>query len=228
MASYLVKRQVTITNSDSEGITYYAGDVMSDWELPDLVKEKVKEGVPWYTQNYEALTDTEATLYRKKATATEGKRKLNGLTVDPPWDDYIGLHPKDVIDRMKDLSFEDVEKVRNYERAGQNRPVIVEYVAPSEREPWHDYDNWGVRETLEKMDILDPQTVQDVIVYEMNHKKRPAILEYEPEPEEEEVFIKSSPSAGTVTGADGEEMSDEDSEKLAGIGAASTDAGGQP
>src|SRR5580658_1903899 len=114
MSSFLVRRQVTLTNGDSEGGTYYAGEVLSDWELTDLIKSKIKEGVPYYTQNFEALTDAEATQYRKKATATEGKRKLNGISVDPPWDDYIGLHPKEVIDRMQNLSYEDVERVRQY------------------------------------------------------------------------------------------------------------------
>jgi hypothetical protein len=182
--SYLVKRNVTNSNDDNEGIVHYAGDVLSDWELKEHVKKQIQNGVSWYTQNYEILTPKEAELYRKKATATEGKRKApDGQIVDPPWDDYIGLHPKDVVDRMKDLGFHDVEKVRQYERAGLNRPAIIDYVAPSEREPWYEYDNWGPRDILEKMEILDPQTVQDVIIYEMNHKQRPAILTFEPEPD---------------------------------------------
>lgn len=183
--SYLVKRNVTNTNDDNEGVIHYAGDVLSDWELKDHIKQKIKDGVSWYTQNYEILTPKEAELYRKRATATEGKREApDGQIVDPPWDDYVGLHPKDVVDRMKDLGYNDVEKVRQYERAGLNRPSIIDYVAPSEREPWYEYDNWGPRDILEKMEILDPQTVQDVIIYEMNHKKRPAILTFEPEPDE--------------------------------------------
>jgi len=190
MSAYLCKKQVTLTNSDNEGFTHYAGDVLSDWEIPQHIKDKVKEGVPWYIQNFEALTDKEAELYRKKATATEGKRQApNGQIVDPPWDDYIGLHPKEIIDRMKNLSFDDVERVRQYERAGINRSTIIEYVAPSEREPWHEYDNWGVRDILDKLDVLDPQTVQDVIVYELNHKKRPAVIEHSIEDEEIEPHI---------------------------------------
>lgn len=180
--SYLVKRNVTNSNDDNEGIVHYAGEVLSDWELKDHIKQKIKDGVSWYTQNYEILTTKEAELYRKKATAAVGKRTdSEGQFIDPPWDDYIGLHPKDIVDRMKDLSFQDAEKVRQYERAGMNRPTIMDYVAPSEREPWYEYNNWGPKEILEKMELLDPQTVQDVIVYEMNHKKRPAILTFEPE-----------------------------------------------
>ena len=193
--SYLVKRQITVTNSDNEGATHYAGDVLSDWELPKHIKDKVKDGVTWYVNNLEALTDKEAELYRKKATAVEGKRTApNREVVDPPWDDYIGLHPRDVIDRMKDLTSDDCEKVRQYERAGLNRSTIIEYVAPSEREPWHEYDSWGPRDILEKLEIIDPQTVQDVIVYEMNHKKRPAILTFEAEEDGDEFISTPVPA----------------------------------
>lgn len=220
--SYLVKRNVVNTNDDNEGVIHYQGDVLSDWELKDHVKKKIKEGNTWYTQNYEILTEKEAEAYRKKATSVEGKRKApDGQIVDPPWDDYIGLHPKDVMDRMKNLGFHDVEKVRQYERAGLNRPSILDYVAPSEREPWYEYDNWGPRDILEKMELLDPQTVQDVIVYEMNHKKRPAILTFLPE---EDGDIEVSHQASASAGED-EEGNDSESE-MAGVGASSTDAGG--
>ncbi len=221
-ASYLVKRQVTLSTPDSESVTHYAGNVLSDWELTDFIKDKIDDGVSYYTQNFEKLTDKEADAYRKKATAVEGKRTApNGQIVDPPWDDFIGLHPKEVIDRMKHLSFDDVEKVRQYERAGLNRDTIIEYVAPSEREPWPDYDQWGVREILDKLDILDPQTVQDVIVYEMNRQKRAAIITYMPEDEESEGVIQTSLAPNSV------EESDSTDKELAGAGA-STGAGGRP
>jgi|ERR1700722_109857 len=221
--SYLCKKQVTLTNADNDSFTHYAGDVLSDWELTDHIKQKIKEGVTWYIDKFEVLTDKEAELYRKKATAAEGKRQApGGQIVDPPWDDYIGLHPNEIIKRMKDLSFDDVEKVRQYERAGMNRPSIIEYVAPSEREPWHEYDSWSVRDILDKLDILDPQTVQDVIVYEMNHKKRPAVIEYIPEPEGDEL---DSTSPQTSSSPSDEEDGDG---ALIGVGASSADAGGQP
>lgn len=199
--AYLIKKQTTVTNSDNEGKTHYAGDVVSDWELPDHIKNKVSEGVGWYTSTFEILTDREVEAYRKKATENEGKRQApDGQIVDPPWDDFIGLHPKEVVKRMSDLSFNDVEKVRQYERAGLNRSSIIDYVAPSEREPWHEYDNWGVRDIVDKLEVLDPQTVQDVIVYEMNHRKRAAILTFEPE--EDGVIEDSHDKASAVTNSE--------------------------
>jgi hypothetical protein len=215
MSHYLVKQAVTAANSEGDSVNHFARDVVSDWELTDHMKEQIKIGIPWYTQRFEPLTDREAEQYRIKATATEGKRTApNGQIVDPPWQDYIGLHPKEIISRMSELSFDDVERVRQYERAGMNRDAIIEYVAPSEREPWQDYDNWSSRETTDKMDMLDDQSTQDIIVYEMNHKKRPAIIEYI-----KEEIDETSPLL--------EENSDDPDKILAGVGA-SVGAGGQP
>lgn len=216
MSSYLVKKNLTISSGEHNSNTYYAGDVVSDTELPDHVKEKIKEGVSWYTQSYEILSDKEAELYRKKATSVEGKRSApNGEIVDPPWDDYVGLHPREVVDRMKTLSYKDAETVRQYERAGLNRPDIIDYVTPSEREPWHEYDNWSVRDIIEKLDIIDTQTVQDVIVYEMNHKNRAAIITYEPE-EDTEI------SQSSVIPSPSEEKDTYSESQLSGVGASTS------
>jgi hypothetical protein len=180
--SYLVKKNTTASIEGVEGYTHFAGDVISELELPGHVRESIDKGVSWYTQTFEKLTEKEAEQLRKKATAVEGKRQApNGQVIDPPWDDYIGLHPKEVIKRMETLSADDAEKVRQYERPGMNRETIINFVVPSEREPWNEYDQMATRDILDKLDILDPQSVQDTIVYELMHKKRPAILEFQPE-----------------------------------------------
>lgn len=212
MPGFLIKKQATFSNSDNEGENYYAGEVLSDWEVPDLVKEKINSGIPHYTAIFEKLSDKEAELFRKKATAIEGARtSQEGGKVDPPWDDYVGLHPKDVTERMKNLSADDAEKVRQYERAGLMRAAIIEHIVPSEREPWHEYDNWGPRDILDKLDILDPIAVQDVIVYEMQHKKRPAILTYIPEEDGDEVHTSLSKIETSID--------DEKEEDLVSVGA---------
>lgn len=179
---YFVKKNIVARNTDDEHNNFYPGDVISDWELNDHTKKKISEGVSWYTQSFEPLTDREAKNFRVKATEMSGKRTApNGQIVEPPWPDFVGLHPKEVIERMGKLRFDEVEQVRQYERAGMNRESIIDYVAPSEREPFSGYSDMGVRDILEKMSILDDQAVQDIIVYEMHHSKRPAIIEFEPE-----------------------------------------------
>lgn len=203
--SYLIKQQVTANSVDDDSSTHFAGDVVSDWELSDHIRAQIKKGVPYYIQRFEPLSDREAYSYRKKATTVEGKRNYEGVAIDPPWDDFVGLHPKEVIERMRGLSFHDVEKVRQYEKAGLARDTIIEYVAPSEREPWEGYDEWSPRDILEKMELLDNGTVQEVIVYEMNHKERPAIITFEPE--------ETSPHG------EDEEISDDSGKVPAGVGA---------
>lgn len=195
MGAYLVKMQTTANNVDGDSIIHYAGDVVSDWELNDYIREQIDKGVPRYTQIFEKLTDKEAHNCRVKSTAAEGKRRgSSGQLIDPPWDDFIGLHPKEVVDRMNDLRPDDAVQVRQYEEAGMKRSTILEHVVPSEREPWHEYDNWAVRDILDKLSILDEKSVQDVITYEFNHKKRPAILEYDAS-EYEDSIDETSPSS---------------------------------
>lgn len=185
MSSYLVKIQTTAQDSAGEVNNYLPGAVLSDWELSDHIKKSIAGGHLHYTKIFEPLTDREAKNYRVKATALEGKRTApNGQVVDPPFDDYIGLHPQDIIERMKKLKADEVEIIRQYERGGLNRDTIIDFVAPSEREPYEGYSDQGVRDILEKMDLLDEESCRDIILYEMNHGKRPAIIEYVKEEDE--------------------------------------------
>lgn len=196
---YLVRQQVTAQDVSGDSHNHFPGAVLSDWELSDHVRSEIEKGGHWFTQNFEPLTDREAKTYRVRATTLEGKRSApNGQIIDPPFDDYIGLHPKDIIDRMKKMKFDDVENVRQYERAGMNREMIINYVAPSEREPFNGFNDMGVREILEKMSILDDGTNQEIIIYEMNHQKRPAVIEFEKEYEEPEVEDEKSEEPATV------------------------------
>lgn len=179
---FLVRKQTTATNMAGDSNVYFPGEVISDHEISDVIKEKIRAGISWYTQTYEPLTDTEARSFRTKATTAEGARVApNGQKVDPPFPDYVGLHPDDVLKKMEKLPFAEVENVRQYERAGLNRPTIIEFVAPSEREPWHGYSEDGIREILEKMSLYEDDKIQEIITYEMHHQKRPAVLEYEAE-----------------------------------------------
>lgn len=184
---YLVKRNVTAPDSNGDTFNYRPGAVLSDFELNDHIKSKIREGDPWYTQRFEPLTEKEAKSFRIKATVLEGKRKApNGQVVDPPWDDFIGLSPKEITDRMKNMKMEQVELVRQYERAGMNRSSIIHYTAPSEREPFTGFNDMGIRDVMDKMDLLDDNTNNEIMTYEMFHQKRPAIIEYTRENERTE------------------------------------------
>lgn len=189
---YLILKTVTVANINERSHTHKPGTVVSDWEVSDFVKEKIKEGSVWYRGHFEPLTQDEAQHHRVKATVAEGPRVVEGQIVAPPWDDYVGLHPEEVIQRMKSSTSQDeVTRVKLYERAGMNRDPIMDFTAPVEREPFTGYDDMGIRDVLSKMAILSDPDVADVIRYEKAHQNRPAITEYE----KEEYNSPSAPSA---------------------------------
>lgn len=178
---YLTKQNVTAININGESIAHPAATVLSDWELSDFIREKIKEGSSHYRESYEPLTENEAHSYRVKATMAQTPRQLDTEKVDAPWDDYVGLHPTEITDRLRDASLGLVEQCRKFERAGLNRSQIVDYVAPAEREPWEGYDILSVTDVLDKFAISSDSFVKDSIAYERAHKNREAIVGYDRE-----------------------------------------------
>lgn len=193
--AYLVKKHNTSTGSDGEHRSLEEGTVVSDWELSDHIRKQIDKGVDHFRQLFEPLTEVEARNMRIKATRLEGARTSNdGAAIQPPFDDYVGLHPKEVTERMREADRGLVNAIREYERLGLNREPIINFVAPAEREPFSDYDELGVREIIDKMALLDDKSNQEIILYEMDHLRRPAIITWDrntyergatPEPQQE-------------------------------------------
>src|SRR5581483_11054062 len=98
---FLTKDVVTARNVNGESVTHQPGTVLSDWELEPYARQKILEGSEWYRARYEPLTDREAHGYRVKATQAEGPHIVDGAAVPPPWDDYVGLHPTEIVARMR-------------------------------------------------------------------------------------------------------------------------------
>ena len=205
----------TVTVADQEGTVnnHLKDTVLSDWEVSDHIQKLISDGNDRTRLLLEPLTPREAEHHRRKATKLEGSRSFNGEVIEPPFDDYVGLHPQEVCDRMRTMDVEGVKQVKNYERGGLRRLAILNYVAPSEREPWEGFTNAGVRDILEKFSIMSDKAVQEAIVYEMGHNKRPAIISYERdlyEPEGADVTA----GASSVSGGDGSTGSDTSSSGL--------------
>lgn len=180
--SYLVLKSTTAQNINGDTYTHHEGSVLSVWELSEFIKGKIKEGSSWYRSQFEPLSDQEAEHHRAKATVVEGDHYVDGNVVSPPWGDYVGLHPTEVIDRMKDESDpEKLAQVKAYEKGGMNRQSIMDYVAPVERAPLPGYEGMHIRAVLDKLAVLPQGDVDDVIKYEMAHRRRPAIISFEKE-----------------------------------------------
>lgn len=182
MTAFLILKDVTVTNGGGDSYTHEAGTVVSEFEINEKVRKKIESGEAHYRSLFEPLTDEEALHHRTKATVAVGQRSYHGAVVDPPFPDYVGLHPEEILERMKESSDpRQVEAVRNYERAYMNRRSIVEYTAPIEREPWSGYSELGYGEVLAKMAVLSDAAVQEIINYERLHRNRPAVITFEKE-----------------------------------------------
>ena len=180
---YLVKQHITAVDVNGDAHVHPEGSVVSDWELSDFIREKIAEGSQHYRERYEPLLDHEAHHYRVKATKAAGPRYVPGddQPMQPPFDDYVGLHPTEIIDRLRVASLDLVRHTQRFEESGLNRRVIVDYVSPAEREPWEDYDSKDVREILEKFSVVPDSAVADAIAYERSLKNRDAITTYDRE-----------------------------------------------
>lgn len=178
---YLVKKTVTAKNVNGDTFVHPEGSVLSDWELSDEIRKTIKEGTQWARGLYEPLLDREAHHYRVEATKAEGPRDIDGQTVQPPFDDYIGLHPAEIVERMRDVSLDKARQIKLYEQAGMNRQQIVAHVTPAEREPFDGYDMLGPMEILDKFSILSDPLIADAKIYESNHRHRDIILDYDRE-----------------------------------------------
>lgn len=182
---FLTKKVVTARNVNKESVTHPAGTVLSDWELEDYARSKILEGSDHYRELFEPLTDREAHGYRVRATANEAPHTINGGLVNPPWDDYVGLHPTEIVQRMRDADVQLAAQARQYERAdgGMRRPMITGFVHPAEREPFLGFDGMDVTAIWEKFELFPDSQVNDAKAYERAHQNRPAIVEWERETE---------------------------------------------
>ena len=176
---FLTKQPVTAQNMNGDTMVHPSGTVLSDWELTDFIRSKIASGEQWYRERFEPLSDREAHQMRVKATSEEGPRTIEGQSINAPFDDYIGLHPNEVIARMQGCSLEKVRQIKLYEQAGMNRSQIIAFVTPAEKEPWSGYDEASIGDILEKFSILSDAAVAEAKMYEANHRARPIIMEYD-------------------------------------------------
>lgn len=182
--AYLLKQHCTVRDINNEQHVHDKGTVLSDWEVHDFIREKIKEGSDWYRERFEPLTSSEAHSYRVKATEAQERRDpATGEVVPPPWDDYVGLHPIEIVERMRESDSKKVEEAKRYERAigGMSRRPILDFVSATQREPWEGYDQLDVRQIIEHFSVIPDRSVEDAIRYEREHKNRPAIVEYDRE-----------------------------------------------
>lgn len=176
---YRVRKTVSAKNVNGDTFVHPEGTVLSDWELSDFIRGKIEQGDDWYRQLFEPLLEREAHAFRVQATTAEGVREIEGQIVSAPFDDYVGLHPSEIMQRMQTATLEKIRQVKLFERGGMNRSEIVYYVAPAEKAPFDRYDEMSIGDILEKFSILSDADIAEAKLYESNHQQRPVILEYD-------------------------------------------------
>lgn len=209
-AGYLVLKEAIVRNVNGDGHLHHKDTVLSAHEVEPYVKQKVAEGSHRYTMLLEPLTAEEVAKRRETATRLQGDVMVDGQRVSPPFPDYVGLHPEEILQRMHDC--DDlllIQQVRLYERGSLARTPILEYTAPAEREPWPGYDSWEYNAILDKLDLLNPEAVMAVMAYESAHRKRPAVLTYESPTQRAAASSLIAQAAQSVSEDDGEKE-DED------------------
>lgn len=102
-----------------------AGTVLSDYEVPEFIRQKVAAGDAHYALLLRRVSNDEAFRIRASKTSGEGNRRIDRRHVSPPWDDYVDLRPEEIIARLRDADPAKVAQAQAYERAGLNRDEIV-------------------------------------------------------------------------------------------------------
>lgn len=183
---FLTLQHVTARNVNGDSINHSPGTVLSDWELEPYARDKILEGSDWYRARYEPLTENEAHSYRIKATQNEPPHVLSeggaNIIVPAPFDDYVGLHPSEIIARLKEAPLTTTHAARRYEVGGMRREMITGFVHPSERPPFYGYDEMDLRQILDKLELLGENQIGEAKIYEAAHLNRPAVVEFEKEP----------------------------------------------
>lgn len=176
MPYIVLKDGVTVKNEHGDSVVHTGGQVLSDWEVADFVKEQHDKGVSHYTDLLKKVTDEDAKGARKEQTRSV---MVDGEKVDPPFEDYVGLHHDDIIARMDEMTAEEVAHVKQYERGlPVTRQAIVDYATKAQALPFSGYDDMTQADVLEAMASLPYAQIEAIREYEAEHKGRQQILKF--------------------------------------------------
>jgi hypothetical protein len=177
MPYIVMKDGLTLKNEHGDTVVHNGGQVLSDWEVSEFVRGKHDEGVSHYTDLLRKVTDKEAVGSRKESTKVRADADGD---VNPPFDDYVGLHHDDVVKRMNEMDAEGVAQVKRYENAigGLKRQSILEHATKAQSLPFSGYDDMNQKEVLEAMASLPHAQVEAIREYEADHQGRQQILKF--------------------------------------------------
>ena len=122
-------------------------------QLPELAGAMVREMVP---QHERTVTNAE----------------------DLPIADYDAKTADEIVDRLRDLSQEDLKAVEAYESKNANRSTVLKRIESLRtQEPWPGYDSLTVAEIKQRLTGAPEARLQKVREYERNHKNRTSVID---------------------------------------------------
>jgi hypothetical protein len=91
---------------------------------------------------------------------------------------YEALSAREVTQRLRSLSQQDLVTVEAFERANQSRQTVLERIAAlREDEPWPGYDGQSVDEIRPALQGAAPERAKTVREYEHRHKDRSGVIQ---------------------------------------------------
>ena len=102
-------------------------------------------------------------------------RRLGELIGIP---DYPDLNVRDVVERLPELSDEDLAKVRRFEENHENRQGVLRAIdrLEADRMPLPNYGGMTVDEVSAQVETLDAEKLQAVREYEASHNNRVTVM----------------------------------------------------
>ena len=97
---------------------------------------------------------------------------------DLPIANYDVKTADEVVDKLRDLSQEDLQKIEAYESKNANRSTILKRVETLRtQEPWPGYDSLTVAEVKQRLTGAPEARLQKVRDYERSHKNRTSVID---------------------------------------------------
>ncbi len=122
-----------------------------------------------------AVREYEATHANRVSVMRATERRLGELIGIP---DYPDLTVRDVVERLPEMSDEDLKKVRRFEENHENRQGVLRAIdrLENDRMPLPNYGGMTVDEVSTQVETLDAEKLQAVREYEASHSNRVTVM----------------------------------------------------
>jgi hypothetical protein len=160
------------TTRQAAGSTVDAADQAAGSTV-DTAREVVDDAA---TAAASVVAEAEATVRRAHAEASG--RAVTPSAAELPINGYAQLTAAEIVERLRAVSQEGLQRIDRYERAHQHRSTVLTRVGSLLGEaPWPGYDEQTVVEVRRALAGADGELKRTVRAYETRHKNRQGVLD---------------------------------------------------